>query len=374
MTQPPPMPAYPPQPHPLVAPIGELLAAAVPAGWRRLHVEYRAVGLHIETDVMAVGFDGVARPVQPPATVVQLLGWLRAGMYQPGRGTWFGATLVVDPGVPPQLTVGLDEEPRWRWMPSPQGFQDELRFFPRSEQYIPDWLRARAGLPPTAHPAPGLPPVAPAGMPPTGPVTTTGSFAVPATPAVPPAAPAVSPPVPGAPATPAAVPGVPPPAPGVPTVTARGVASVPPPSTPPVSPAPPVSPSGSPGPSTGDGKLRMARVYDRLDDAGRPVADRAPVPSTERDQVLDYLTKAPAVLAARGYVRDEFDPERQPGVPMTFHTDGTWVWGGAVAYYLREYDLPPDPDLLAHIRANNYTLPEVDEETRKRAIDLVTNG
>ncbi|MFD0540822.1 hypothetical protein ACFQY7_50440 [Actinomadura luteofluorescens] len=38
-------------------------------------------------------------------------------------------------------------------------------------------------------------------------------------------------------------------------------------------------------------------------------------------------------------------------MPLTFHTDGTWVWSGAVAYYLTEHGVPPEPDLVAHIRA-----------------------
>ena len=117
----------------------------------------------------------------------------------------------------------------------------------------------------------------------------------------------------------------------------------------------------------------MAGVYERLDDAGRPVADRAPVDPSERDRVIDYLKKAPVVLAARGYATDQFDPERRNAVPMTFHTDGTWIWAGAVHYYLKKYDFPPQPELLAHIRARDFVLPEVSEEAKKRAVDVITS-
>ena len=45
---------------------------------------------------------------------------------------------------------------------------------------------------------------------------------------------------------------------------------------------------------------------------------------------------------------------------------------GAVAYYLREHDIAPDPELLTHIRASRFTMPEVDEPTRKRAVAAIT--
>ncbi len=78
------------------------------------------------------------------------------------------------------------------------------------------------------------------------------------------------------------------------------------------------------------------------------------------------------VLAARSYDTDAFDPGRAPSVPLTFRTDGSWVWPGAVAYYLREHDIAPDPELLAHIRRREYAVPEVGEDARQRAVNLIT--
>lgn len=265
------------------------MAAAAPSGWRRLRLDYRAVGRHVEADFVITGPDGTPGPAAPPSVAVTLLGRMRAEMYRPGHGTWVAASVVVDPGAPPWADYLHDREPAWRRPPPPVGFADELRFFPRSEGNVPHWLRLRAG----PDPAP------------------------------------------------------------VADERARSGAAT------------------ASGPSA-DTVLRTPRVFDGLDDAGAPVLDRAPLEEAERDRVLNYLAAAPVVLAARGHDSDVLDPDRPPSVPLTFRTDGFWVWPGAVAYYLREHDVAPDPEFLTHLRARDYTVPEVDEPTRERAVAAVT--
>ena len=56
---------------------------------------------------------------------------------------------------------------------------------------------------------------------------------------------------------------------------------------------------------------------------GRRTSAVAPQPGT-----------APVVLAARSNGDDAFAPGRTDVVPLNFRTDGSWVWPGAVAYYL----------------------------------------
>jgi hypothetical protein len=43
-----------------------------------------------------------------------------------------------------------------------------------------------------------------------------------------------------------------------------------------------------------------------------------------------------------------------------------------VAYYLREHEVAPDPELLTHIRALRFTMPEVDEPARELALAAIT--
>lgn len=153
MTEPQPVMAQAEQDQ-LTRQVGRALLSAAGADWQQVRAEYRSAGRHIEVDVFVKGPDGVDRPVRPPQEVVDGLGRLRQGMYRPGRGTWLSALYVLDPPSSFSADFDPDAEPRWRRVPPPVGFADELRFFPRAEENIPDWLRQRAGLPP-AQPAEG---------------------------------------------------------------------------------------------------------------------------------------------------------------------------------------------------------------------------
>jgi hypothetical protein len=198
--------------------VGRALLTVAGADWQQVRAEYRSVGRHIEVDVVVKGPDGVERPVRPPQEVVDGLGRLRQGMYRPGRGTWLSALYVLDPPSAFSAEFEPDVEPRWRRVPPPIGFADELRFFPRGDEHIPDWLRQRAGLPPAPgaqeagqgnapQPAPGGP-QAPGGPPtPGGQPTPFGGPQTPPPGLRPPQAP------PGIPATPYGAPaqGYPPP-------------------------------------------------------------------------------------------------------------------------------------------------------------------
>ncbi|MFG2005804.1 TNT domain-containing protein [Spirillospora sp. NPDC048911] len=130
----------------------------------------------------------------------------------------------------------------------------------------------------------------------------------------------------------------------------------------PASPPPPPSPQG----------LREARLFDDMGpNNDRPSVSRPAVPQHEVDQIVEYLRKAPVVMAARSYGKDMVDPSRGEKVPLTFHTDGTWVWSGGTAYYLREHGIPPEPELVAHIRAKGFEIPPVDKATLGAASDLI---
>ncbi|QYN22898.1 hypothetical protein [Amycolatopsis sp. DSM 110486] len=488
----PPAPLSPAQQQDLVQRIGQACGSAVPPGWRQLRVEYRAVGRHVEADVFTTAPDGRDYPARPHPEAVRLLAVLRGGMYRRGRGTWLSATLLFTPRQPPRLDFRPDVEPIWRRPPPQLGFQDELRFFPRSEAFIPPWLRTRAGLPPLPAPwSPDTPPPppdravapqpSPAAMPP--PVAPTPHADAPAAPQVNAtaapasgvandtapvpadertaaaqegtAAPQSAAPPPVVPASHTAAPAAPrqdlatsaptdgnaapaspqentavaaPASGGTPTAQPRetiGVAAAIPTeggtepapdagatpatqqqdATAPVpaaeaatvaplegiaAPAPeggaspaapaeeaagpvaPVEPGVADPPATTAAEMRTPRVYDGLDEAGRPVVEREALPEAERERVLAYLESAPAVLASRSFDVDAFDPGRVDAVPLTFRTDGIWVWPGAVAYYLREHAVAPDPELLSHIRGRRFEVPEVGEPARELALAAVT--
>ncbi|MFC5746200.1 hypothetical protein [Actinomadura rugatobispora] len=119
--------------------------------------------------------------------------------------------------------------------------------------------------------------------------------------------------------------------------------------------------------------MRSARVFDRPAANGeRPSVNRPPVPDDEVPRVVEYLRNAKTVIAARSYAPDDVEPSRGDRVPLVFKTDGAWVWAGAVYYYLDEHGIAPEPDLVAHIRAQGHRLAEVDDATLEIAIQIAT--
>jgi hypothetical protein len=119
-------------------------------------------------------------------------------------------------------------------------------------------------------------------------------------------------------------------------------------------------------------RFREARVFDRREANGRPVVDRPPVPADEVAGVLRYLNEAHLVLGGRGHDTDLFVPDSAPDVPAGFHTDGTWLWPASIPHYLAKHGVPPEPELVGHIRAANFTPPPVDTATAALAHTALT--
>jgi hypothetical protein len=101
-----------------------------------------------------------------------------------------------------------------------------------------------------------------------------------------------------------------------------------------------------------------------------PVAG-PPLRAFERAAVGGYLRECPIAVLAFGFDADRRDPRRSEVVPLSLHTDGTWVWSESDAYYAQAYGTPPDPALLAHAREHDFHVPAVDESTVRRAGELV---
>lgn len=114
--------------------------------------------------------------------------------------------------------------------------------------------------------------------------------------------------------------------------------------------------------------LRIARVFD---DGGGFASARPRLSGSELEQVVSFLDAGAPVLATTTRAADVVEPSRGHVVPMTYRTDGRWLWPESVAYYLRAYGLAPASDLLAHIRAHGSDLPVTDPADEHRALALL---
>jgi Tuberculosis necrotizing toxin len=259
----------------LVKQIGLALMKAAPQDWEQVRAEYRAAGRYFELSAEVTGQDGQTRPWTAPQETATLFARLRAGMYREGRGTWFNAKYQLD--KPSSYNLDFDrEEPQWQSPPPLPAYSDEMRFFPRTEDNVPEWLARRLQAP--RPPAPGSGP-----------------------------------------------------------------------------------------------RLRTARIFDGPGPDGRPSVNRPQLDPGEIDKILDYLEAAPVALTTQGMDSDRLAHENPDTIPIAFHTDGSWIWPAAVIFYLARYNVPPESELVQHIRANNFQLPEVDDSTRAAAAALLGN-
>jgi hypothetical protein len=124
--------------------------------------------------------------------------------------------------------------------------------------------------------------------------------------------------------------------------------------------------------------LRLARVFDGENPSGSPWFSpgrlRIPEP-VRRERLAAYLSGGRLVVRATGRMVDPLDPSRGPVVPLSYRTDGTWVWQEALAYYVRSRGVAPEMALLCHIEERGYApVTDVPNDLVRAAVAEVRAG
>jgi hypothetical protein len=116
--------------------------------------------------------------------------------------------------------------------------------------------------------------------------------------------------------------------------------------------------------------FRFAETSDGVNPDGTPSVstERGYVDDpAERDRLLGYLEHGVTVVETMSAGPDRVDPTRQYAVPVTYRTDGVWVWPAAVEYYLRHHRIGPEPEFRRWIAGRDYRVPPVPDEVAARA-------
>ncbi|WP_327000705.1 hypothetical protein OHA72_37020 [Dactylosporangium sp. NBC_01737] len=120
--------------------------------------------------------------------------------------------------------------------------------------------------------------------------------------------------------------------------------------------------------------IRLARVFDRVDAGSGPRFEPDHprlTDQTEREQVQAYLLGGTVLLYTTALMDDVVEPANTGRVPMSFRTDGAWIWTDTVHYYLATHLLAPDADLLTHIRNQRFEVPVPDSVALHRAMAVL---
>ena len=120
--------------------------------------------------------------------------------------------------------------------------------------------------------------------------------------------------------------------------------------------------------------MRIAMIYDAHDESGTATfgAERERLgEQRERERLAEYLRSGRLVLSTTGRDQDRLDPARGRVVPISFRTDGEWVWSEALAYYVAEYGIAPEGALRDHAADREYEMPDVSDDAARAASRLV---
>ncbi|GAA3854937.1 hypothetical protein [Streptomyces sedi] len=132
----------------ICAEIGALLGAGLPDGWARATLRWSGLaGGGSSASLSVVAEDGRSLAAAGvPGGVAELCGRLRAGMYRETDGTWFTLVYTLVPGRH-SVRFEYEEEPEGPSF-TPENYAQDLAYFPRAEENVPDWLREKLdGLP-----------------------------------------------------------------------------------------------------------------------------------------------------------------------------------------------------------------------------------
>jgi hypothetical protein len=109
-------------------------------GW--VNVKIRFSGLVSVSSIRAekTRSDGSIELIPLPPEVGILYNKLRTGMHQWGKGIWYNAWTVVEPTGASETDFEYDVAPVFQNPIDPRTFYEDIRYFPRLVDEMPEWL------------------------------------------------------------------------------------------------------------------------------------------------------------------------------------------------------------------------------------------
>ncbi|MGW6425808.1 hypothetical protein ACWF82_24310 [Nocardia sp. NPDC055053] len=124
--------------------------------WRRIEVDVLGSGADFDVKYSILKEDGSVGIGDIPTQAMRAFSDMRHLRYEEdGTGTWFSMRMFLDPPDFMNAIYNSWVDPIWEPPIPPEAYAEDLRYFPRTEQNIPRWLKQKL------NPDVPLPPVTP---------------------------------------------------------------------------------------------------------------------------------------------------------------------------------------------------------------------
>lgn len=130
----------------LIEEISAMLPERVEGEWKRLIFRRRALSMYGEEEMDVLRPDGSEDWAYTPIRTKKLFDELRNVMYRPDAGTWISVEWTIDnDGGTPTASVAFnyDSQPEWDSDIDPGLYGLDLDKFPRRDDAIPGWMKAK---------------------------------------------------------------------------------------------------------------------------------------------------------------------------------------------------------------------------------------
>jgi hypothetical protein len=122
--------------------VGSKILASAPRDWSRITYDTISVIEMSSSSAVVEHENGESKTFDTDAMIDVYLNKLRAGMYVEGKGTWFSLEYVITRPGKFKVHYNYDDDPGLTFATA-KAFTNDLKYFPRDPENIPDWLHAK---------------------------------------------------------------------------------------------------------------------------------------------------------------------------------------------------------------------------------------
>lgn len=125
-----------------ISKISSELSEHLPGDWKYARFVAMFMGIYGMLNIDVEKEDGEVVQIELTASFMMKSMELRSGMYKQNEGSWFSWELRLWSEGIFKSRFNYHEYPPFSFSPGTEDYLDEMRIFPRGEEFTPDWLQS----------------------------------------------------------------------------------------------------------------------------------------------------------------------------------------------------------------------------------------